>query len=339
MTAIIIPRRASGRQSIEARTLYEADIDAFCAAIIQIRSTLDFEVSARGWAYILEEHGLTKDDFDTCERVINDCRKEGCLPLDIAAVDESRTPDHLEELDDGAPDEQAGYVIDYLDRAHLGYEPVSFWEFQSHYIEMMVEKIDLKSLFKPICAEFHVACANAKGWSDINSRAHMMQRFAKWEAAGKICVLLYCGDHDPAGLQISDTIKKNLFDLERAVGWSPAGLIVKRFGLNADFIEQHRLSWIDNLMTGGKRDLTDPRHPDHRKPYVQNYLAKFGARKVEANALVVRPEAGRALCRAAITNYIERDGIALYQAERAKRQHDMQRAITRLLAERFGVRR
>ena len=46
---------------------YEADLAAFCAAILEIRSRLGLGQS-RGWCYILEEHGLGKGDFDAAER-------------------------------------------------------------------------------------------------------------------------------------------------------------------------------------------------------------------------------------------------------------------------------
>jgi hypothetical protein len=46
----------------------------------------------------------------------------------------------------------------------------------------------------------------------------------------------------------------------------------------------------------------DPRHTDHGKAYVQDYFRRYGARKVEANALVVAPELGRDLCRAPSLN-------------------------------------
>jgi hypothetical protein len=36
------------------------------------------------------------------------------------------------------------------------------------------------------------------------------------------------------------------------------------------------ITWIDNLETGSNEDLGDPKHRDHHKPYVQNYIAKFG---------------------------------------------------------------
>ena len=169
---------------------------------------------------------------------------------------------------------------------------MSFWDDQDYYLQMLVEKIDLRSLFSRICDSYHVPLANSGGWADINGRAAMMRRFAEWEARGKRCVLLYCGDHDPGGLNISGFLRSNLADLSGAVGWSPDNLIIDRFGLNFDFIEAQGLTWIDNLETGAGGRLDDPRHPDHDKAYVQDYLRRFGVRKVEANALVARP-AGR----------------------------------------------
>jgi hypothetical protein len=38
---------------------------------------------------------------------------------------------------------------------------------------------------------------------------------------------------------------------------------------------------------------------------VQDYLSEYGPRKVEANALVVAPDAGRALCRDAILRWLQ----------------------------------
>ena len=49
-----------------------------------------------------------------------------------------------------------------------------------------VEKLDLRNLFEVVCAEFYVPITNFKGWSDLNSRAAMMKRFAQHEAAGRL---------------------------------------------------------------------------------------------------------------------------------------------------------
>jgi hypothetical protein len=334
--SIVIPKRAKGRPSAAQNEVYEAEVDSFCHAISETISTLDFAVSSRGWCYVLEPHGLLKGDFETAQRLINDCRKSGRLPLDICATDDRRDADNLEEIDDTDPDEEVDNIIARARQAHLWYTPVSFWDDQEYYIEMMVEKIDLKSLFKPICSQFHIPIQNAAGWSDLHCRARIMERFKHWEAKGKKCVLLYCGDFDPGGLHISGFIRSNFEDMSEAVDWWPDDLIIDRFGLNYDFIQAQGLSWIENLETStGKYPLNDPRHHDHSKSYVQEYLERYcrrrldgtwTGRKVEANALVVRPDAGRELCRQAILKYLSPDAPAEYEA-----RLDTVRAELRLL--------
>jgi hypothetical protein len=272
-----MPRRPRGRPSAAANEAYEVDVKAFCKAVKEIASTLEFAVSSRGWCYILEEHGLVKGDFDVAQRLINDCRKSGLLPIDICAADDRRAADNLEDPDHKTPDEFAADIVEWLKRAHLTYTPFSFWEDQKFYVEMAVEKVDVKSLFGPITEEFYIPIQNAGGWSDINGRAAMMRRFACWEAKGKTCVLLYCGDFDPGGLHISDSLRSNLQDIAESVGWWPDELIIDRFGLTCEFIEEQGLTWIDNLETSKGGRLDDPNHPDHHKSYVQEYLVRYGA--------------------------------------------------------------
>lgn len=329
----ILPIRPRGRLSAKKEAAHQAALDHFCELILEIRSTLDFKISARGWCYILEEHGLTKGEFNKAQSLIADCRKKGLLPLDIVAEDSAREFTGLEFIDDTGPEEEAQDIVDRISDAHLYYMPISFWADKSNYIQAMVEKIDLKSLFGPIFEEFYIPYANARGWSDLNSRASLMRRFKEAEDDGKRCVLLYCGDHDPGGLAISGFLKPNLADLAKAVGWSPERLHIDRFGLNYDFIQEHKLSWIDNLETSSGKRLDDPRHPDHIKPYVYEYIARYGARKVEANALVVRPEAGRTLCRNAILKYLNDDDPARYRASLAPAREEVRQEVIRLVGE------
>ena len=195
---------------------------------------------------------------------------------------------------------------------------------------MLVEKIDLRELFKSTCANFRVPIANARGWSDLHTRAAMMRRFGAWEAEGKQPVLLYCGDFDPHGVLISDKLIDNLSELERATGWDPSNVIVDRFGLNRGFIEDNNLSWTDNLITSGKKSLADRHHKGYSADYVQRWLKEVGPRKVEANALVTRPEAGRQLCFDAITKYVPADAPEAYQERIDEDQESVRDELTRL---------
>jgi hypothetical protein len=358
VTDIIIPKRGRGRLSARGQERYDQEVATFCARILEIRATLDFQVSARGWCYILEEHGATKGDFDTIQRLFTECRKSGALRIDICAEDEARAADHIERVDDETAEEFAEGWVDYLRSVHKQYNPISLWDYSDVYIEMWVEKIDLKSLFSDICKRYTIPLINIRGRTCLNSRAGTMHRFLGREAEGKQCVLLYCGDHDPSGLAISREIRSDMESMSGATGYRPRpytleeeervrnfdrhglrplppgiddGLIIDRFGLNKDFIDQQRLSWSENLETSSGGDLASPRHPDHGKDYVQRYLKKFGARKVEANALVVRPEAGRQLCLDAIRRYIPDDLLEDFKARRAAAQEDAREAIAQLL--------
>ena len=321
---MILPRRAHGRQSEEDRRRYQSDLQTFCDRILQIKCSLDLTPGSRGWCYILEqEAGLQKSDFDQAQYLIVQCRKNGLLPLNIVTEDGGRIFQNKEFLDFPDVQEEAQWRVDQL---WNGYYPFSFWEDQDHYIQMLVEKIDLLVLFLPICKKYHIPIGNAGGWTDVSQRGDMMKRFKEWGEYGKRCVLLFCGDHDPAGLNISNTLLNNIDEVSGAVGWSPDRLIIDRFGLNYDLIKRLNLTWIDNLITSRKdsegkpQDLGSPRHRDHLKPYVQNYkrmMLDYGEdnwkKKCEANALVVRPQEGRELCRQAIFKYIPETSITIYE--------------------------
>jgi len=189
---------------------------------------------------------------------------------------------------------------------------------------MVVEKIDLKTLFEPVCREYHIPIATSKGWSSMLQRAEYSKRYQDATNRGLKCVLLYCGDFDPDGLRISQFLRSNLQDLQftrwtdGTKGYDPTNLIIDRFGLNYDFIEENNLTWIDNLITSSKKNLADPSHPNYNQPYVQEYIHRYGIRKCEANALVVRPEQARELCRKAIEKYLGEDALNRFKEKERK---------------------
>jgi hypothetical protein len=176
-----LPKRQRGRQSIAAEEAYQQELKSFCATIIEIKSRLGFKVSARGWVYILEGEGvITKGDLDAAERLITRCRKDGSLPLDICIEDETRKAIGLEQIDNTSIEQEAEDIVSRIEWAHMIYFPFSFWEAQDCYVEMAVEKIDLRSLFETICSTFRVPLttsfmmsnledlALAVGWSPVN---------------------------------------------------------------------------------------------------------------------------------------------------------------------------
>jgi hypothetical protein len=288
---------------------------------------------------------INKGEFDRAEEAINDCRKLGYLPIYFCAEDASRTWDNVQKP---TRDSVQNYFVNFLKAALKApeYYVPDMWESEDYYIQMFVEKVDLKSLFTPICKKYNVPIANSHGWSDLNELGEMAYRFSDAEDRGQTCVLLYCGDHDPWGLKISDTLKRNLSQLTEATGYDPSDLIIDRFGLNYDFIEANNLTWIDNLETSSGKDLSKSyycyncrlQHHEgilrcrkcNRKlyvqpPFVREYVARYGVRKCEANALVVAPTQGRRLAEDAIVRYLGLDSISRFEAKRSKVREDFER--------------
>jgi hypothetical protein len=61
------PRRMVGRPTPVKERAYQTALVAWCATFEEIKATLDFDVSSRGWCYLLEGRaGLFKGDFDAC---------------------------------------------------------------------------------------------------------------------------------------------------------------------------------------------------------------------------------------------------------------------------------
>jgi hypothetical protein len=331
----LLPKLPAHRPNAATKAVYQNEVKAFCATLLEVKSRLDFDVGSRGWAYVLEgDRLIDKDEIDAAQQLINDCRKSGDLPLDICSEDGKRAAENLEDID-ADPQEEAADLFDYIQTAEQAYTPFSFWDDLDVYVQVATEKSNTKNLFSKVCAEFHVPIANIGGWRDLNVRAGFMQRFKEKEAEGKQYVLLYCGDFDPGGLQISNFLRSNLKDMERAVGWSPDDLIIDRFGLDYDFIERERLTWIKNLATSkGEYPLDHKRHPDHDKSYVQNYLREYGVRKVESDALLKTPEAGRELCRQAILKYVPASATRRYQKKLIPVRTELRRELDCLLQRR-----
>ncbi len=313
----------------------------------ELDSGVDFKKSPRGWCYILEgENLIDKGEFDRAEKAINECRKAAYLPIGFCAEDATRRWENVVKPTNGTVQ---NYFRQFL-RAALNapeYYVPDLWEDEKYYIQMFVEKVDLKSLFKPICEKYNIPIANSHGWSDLNELDEMAYRFREAEEdRGQIGVLLYCGDFDPWGLKISEKLKSHIREIESATGYDPLGLIIYRFGLNYEFIEENDLTWIDNLITASGKDMSksyycyncELQHEDttlkcrrcSRKLYVQpqfvrDYIDKYGIRKCEANALVVAPEQGRQLAEKAIQKYLGLDSISRFEAKRDKVREDFNR--------------
>lgn len=312
-------------------------MDRFADLLMSMQSSIDFKVSSRGWCYLMEQAGyIDKSQFEKIDSAINRARKEGMIPVDFVAEEAARQFSNVEEPSTGKVDDTIKWLLNRVLKGSEYYTP-QWWIGEKYYIQMLVEKIDLKTLFEPVCKQFHIPIANAKGWSSILQRAEYARRFKEAESKGLICVLLYCGDHDPDGLRISDTIRDNLSQIsdivweDGATGYDPSKLKIHRFGLNYDFIQKNGYTWIDNLMTGSGGELAielpdgsfapgqtkdGNQHKNFDLPYLQDYLNDYGVRKCEANAIVTTPDEAREFVQEEIESWVGADALQRFEVKR-----------------------
>lgn len=306
------------------------NLQEFADKLLEISAQIGRKVSARGWCYILEGNRfINKDQFDKVEGLINNCRKAGLIPVDFVAEEKAREFDGVVEPDTvPVVEDAAGWLRGLLNQAEH-YNP-DWWQGEKYYIQIIVEKVDLVDLFLPVCKRFKIPIANSKGWGSVLQRATYARRFKAAEERGLKCVLLYCDDHDPDGLRISEFLRSNLADLSDVVwedgepGYDPSDLIIDRFGLNYDLIQRLGLTWIDNLITGSGLNLASAHHKNYKMPYLQDYLKSIGERKCEANSIVIRPREAEALCLAAILKYLGDDAPDRFRKkrERVRREYN-----------------
>lgn len=321
---IRLPESRKGRKSQDSLKQHEQQLKEFAEGLIEMQYKIagkrvikeKDKVSARGWCYLLEGFKLIdKTQFDYGERIINHCRKEGYLPIDFVAIDKAREFFHVENIHIETKDarEWVNSHLRWMRKIYHHKDDITFWENQKYYIQMVVEKIDVRNLFDDICEHYHIPISSAKGWSDLLLRYYLALRFKEAEEIGLKPVLLYYGDFDPAGILIANKFKKNLADIQKASGYDPKNLIVDRFGLTIDFIQKHNILWIDNLKTGSKKDLSNPTHPDHNKPYVKGYIQKYGVKKCEANAILPIRDFAKQDCKNVIQKYLGTKSHDKYQ--------------------------
>lgn len=309
-------------------------------AIERMSAETGYRFGPRGWAYYAEGLGLiTKGEFNRFEKLLTDMRKDGELDPDVIEPDASRTATEVGDFEaaDAPPEAYARAAVDdirnQLNAWAEAFHQTGYWDGLDYYVEMIVEKKDLVQIFRSTADRYNVRITNGKGDTDIHTRLAMLKRFRDHSEAGRSCVLLGIGDHDPKGLHIVDGLQRTFMSCANLKGldWDWPQFEVVNVGLTEEQIDTLDLMKIDNLETGGGRDLSDRGHPDHYKPYVQDYIARFGVWKCEANALVGKPPQARALLEEAINRFIPADHPERVEAANAESQEAVREEISRLM--------
>jgi hypothetical protein len=113
------------------------------------------------------------------------------------------------------------------------------WQNQDRYVEIWTEKDALRSVLTEITYQYDVALMVARGQL---SRTEVYRTARRYKAqSDKECYLYYCGDFDPSGLSIYDSIKKRIMNFGVFVNFERIALTqkqIKKYQLPSDPAKQ-----------------------------------------------------------------------------------------------------
>lgn len=146
------------------------------------------------------------------------------------------------------------------------------WETQDVYVEVMVEKQALEGVLEPVCRELDVPFTANKGYSSSSSLYEAGLRMKSRLEDGKSVAVIYLGDHDPSGIDMSRDVEERL-RLFSEVDQFDGTLELLRVALNYDQIKKLRPPENPAKMTDSRAGA---------------YVARFGRSSWELDAIEPR---------------------------------------------------
>lgn len=144
------------------------------------------------------------------------------------------------------------------------------WLNQPCYVELMVEKQALEGVLEPVCRELDIPFTANKGYSSSSAMFEAGRRFFDKIGDEKHVQIIYLGDHDPSGIDMTRDIDDRLNQFAEVTAGDDFGITIHRVALNMPQIA--RLRPPEN-----PAKLTDSRAKD--------YIRKFGPSSWELDAI------------------------------------------------------
>lgn len=244
-----------------------------------------FDLSLRQLYYQLVARNLvenTERSYKNIGTLVSDARLAGRIDWDMI---KDRGREIIKNPHWGDP-------ADFLENVAPQYR-FDLWLGQETYVEVMVEKQALEGVLEPVCRALDVPFTANKGYSSSSALYEAGRRMADASADGKHVYVIYLGDHDPSGIDMTRDVKDrlNLFSgLAETVDVDFRSVEVQRAALNMDQIEE----------------LRPPRNPaklsDSR---AKEYIRNFGRSSWELDA--IEPRALADLVRESVESLMDVD--------------------------------
>lgn len=277
------------------------DLIATADAIMRQYARQGYDLSLRQLYYqFVAHHDLpnTVQNYKLLGGVISDARLAGELDW-VYLVDRGRDTIENPHWDDPA---------DFLDSVSRQYR-FDLWKDQRYHIEVMVEKQALEGVLEPVCRRLDVAFSSNKGYSSSSHLYQVGQRIKGKLDEDKKIVILYLGDHDPSGIDMSRDVEQRLMMFSGFGDWDSDDRNVKdNESYDADAFQLVRVA----LNMPQIRQYNPPANPTKLDdPRAGSYLQRFGGECWELDAL--DPETLAGLVTDQVSNYTDDDLMTAQQ--------------------------
>jgi hypothetical protein len=273
------------------------------AGTLQVIAMFNFKVTLRQVFYRLVEDlrilEKTNNEYKRLSKVLVEARLAGLVPIDaFADLGRSLVGENWWNVF-STPEEHYEQFRHYFKEAAQYYR-VPRWHEQAHYVEVWVEKAAMQSFFGQVTNELHVPLFPTRGYPSLTSLKEAADRLQA-ESDGKKVTILYYGDFDPSGVEITEYVRKRLL--------SDFGVDaeVERIAINGDHIEEFSLP------------TAPPKQSDSR---TARFEQEHGPATVELEAF--RPDDLTRLVRDAIERYFDDDVHRRTQRAQADGRREVQ---------------
>lgn len=256
---------------------------AIANAIIEDYHAQGFDLTLRQLYYQMVARGHIENSersYKNFGNVIDDGRLAGL-------IDWSRIVDRTRKLRENGHWSDPASII--------GSAAASFqidkWAGQAYRVEVWVEKDALIGVVEVAARRLDIPYFACRGYTSQSEMWAAAQRLARWQRRGQTPVILYLGDHDPSGIDMTRDVIDRL-DL------FAGGFQVDRLALNWNQIEQFN-------PPPNPAKMTDSR--------AQGYIAQFGLESWELDAL--DPATLTGLIESAVLTFRDEDAWAEAVAE------------------------
>ena len=167
---------------------------------------------------------------------------------------------------------------------------IDLWQDQAHRVEVWIEKDALVGVIERTCQHWDCAYMSCRGYTSLSEMHKAATRISEANKQGYDYVILYAGDHDPSGSDMSRDIQ------DRLNGFG-ADFEFERIALNMEQVEIHQLP---------------PNRVKESDSRSQEYSRRFGAGCWELDALP--PSELNRIIESAIFDYV--DDYSAFQERR-----------------------